>query len=468
MNIKKSKVVSAVAVVGVAAMLAACGGGNGSADSTPTPAETGDSTEAPAEGGSSNCSVDAPCEITFRWWGNDGRAAMTEEAVALFMEQNPDVVVNTEPGAFDGFFQGLAAEMTARTAPDLIQLNDSRPIEFGGMGGMVDLSTLGEWLDLSMFSDVALSPATAQGGEVFGVPTGGNAVAFAADVTLFEQAGVELPDDTTWTWDDLKALSIELNDALPDGTYGFAGLAGPAPVIRAFANQTDGGIHGTDGSITFSEEGLVEWFQMNLDFLDAGAMPPADLQEELAAAGAAETLLGQGRAAIQSVWSNQIGAFADANPNVQDGGELVLLRMPSDSTAAHVGTWLNPTLFYGITSSAAADQGRVEAAARLLDFLVNSADAAKITGVDRGVPFNADMAEVVLADLSPLEQSVVEYVERIAANSGPSIPMPGGGNPFALSVRLTAAVMFGQMTPEAAASEWLTELQRNIDEAAQG
>jgi multiple sugar transport system substrate-binding protein len=470
MNINKTKVAAAIAAVGVAGMLAACGGTGGNAVS-PTPTETA-ATDAPATDApatDSNCSVDAPCEITFRWWGNDGRAQMTQDAVDLFMEQNPDIKVNTEPGSFDGFFTGLGAEMAANTAPDLIQLNDSWPIEYGGRGGMVDLTTLGQWLDLAPFSDVALAPSTAAGGEVFGLPTGGNAVAIAADVTLFEQAGIELPDDESWTWDEMSALAVELTNALPDGTFGLAGLSGPAPIVRAFANQTDGGVFGTDGSITFSEAGLTEWFQMNLDFLNAGGVAPATLQSELAAAGAAETLLGQGLAAMQSVWSNQIGAFADANPNVADGGELVLLRMPSDNEAANVGTWLNPTLFYGITSSAQrAGDGNVEAAARLLDFLVNSEDAAKITGVDRGVPFNEAMAEVVLADLSPLEQSVVDYVARIAENSGPSIPMPqGGGAVFNLNVRFADEVMFGRMTPADAASQWLVEMQSALD-AAQG
>ena len=36
----------------------------------------------------------------------------------------------------------------------------------------------------------------------YGVSTGSNAFAVLANPTLFKEAGVDLPDDSTWTWEE--------------------------------------------------------------------------------------------------------------------------------------------------------------------------------------------------------------------------------------------------------------------------
>ena len=40
------------------------------------------------------------------------------------------------------------------------------------------------------------------------------------DPEVFEAAGVDIPDDTTWTWDDLIETATKITEATPDGTFG--------------------------------------------------------------------------------------------------------------------------------------------------------------------------------------------------------------------------------------------------------
>ena len=40
------------------------------------------------------------------------------------------------------------------------------------------------------------------------------------DPKVFEAAGVELPDDETWTWDDYADIAAEIARKSPQGTFG--------------------------------------------------------------------------------------------------------------------------------------------------------------------------------------------------------------------------------------------------------
>ena len=65
------RVVGSATAVSFAVALASCSGGSGG---------SGD------DGGD--------IELTFQWWGNDERAALTEEAIDLFEQNNPGITVS--------------------------------------------------------------------------------------------------------------------------------------------------------------------------------------------------------------------------------------------------------------------------------------------------------------------------------------------------------------------------------------
>jgi multiple sugar transport system substrate-binding protein len=51
--------------------------------------------------GNATGSADEPVTLRLVWWGNDVRAAATEDAVALFEEQYPNITVETESLPYD-------------------------------------------------------------------------------------------------------------------------------------------------------------------------------------------------------------------------------------------------------------------------------------------------------------------------------------------------------------------------------
>ena len=418
-----------------------------------SPAGTAEPAPAPAPV-ESECSVEVPCEISIRWWGNDERQRLQLEAIQIFEEQNPDIRVLPTPTNTTGHYDALAVEMVAGNPPDLFTLDGAWPMDFGADGGLYDLRQL-PGLDLTPYSDEVLGAARSATGQIWGLPTGGNTVVIWANPALFEQAGVAMPDDNTWSWDDFQRIGQEISDNTPDGTFGIGGVI---PItLRAWANQRDGGMYSPDGQIMVSEQTLTDFFEMTRANLAAGATPPAAVQaqhpSDTAGGDSAQWQIALGNAAMSAGLSNQM-------PISPVGVDLVPLRMPGDFTSPHIGTWLNPTMFWSVSNWTRYP----EATGRLLNFLVNSPDAARILVANRGAPFNQDMLDIVkeyVADRTP-----IDFVERIAESPGRAMTLPvGSGEEIGITDRMNQAVLFGQMTPQQAAQQWLVDMQAALDGA---
>ena len=77
---------------------------------------------------SSNKAEDGPVEIRFSWWGNAGRAELTNKAIAEFEAANPNIKVKPEYGDISGYFDKLATQMAANDAPDVITMGGAYPV----------------------------------------------------------------------------------------------------------------------------------------------------------------------------------------------------------------------------------------------------------------------------------------------------------------------------------------------------
>jgi len=446
-------------------LLSACGQGTTTtpgAEAPPVivePAEPGTAEPAPAPVEvESDCSVENPCTLTVRWWGNDERQRLQLEALDLFHERNPDIVVTPVPTDTTGHYQALAVEMVAGNPPDLFTLDGAWPMDFGASGGLYDLRTL-PGLDLSPYSPEVLSAAESPTGQIWGLPTGGNSMVIWANPAVFEQAGVAMPDDDTWSWEDFIRIGNEISENTPDGMWGIGGMV-PAS-LRVLANQRDGGMYTADGDLIVSEQTLTDFFQMTKDNMESGATPPASIQAEspsdTSGGDSQQWQIALGNAGMSVGFSNNRPVSAAA-----EDVQLVPLRFPGDSTEQYIGTWMNPSMFWAVSHWT----NYPEAAGRLLNFLVNDPDAAAILGANRGVPFNQAMADI--AQEHGADPVQVEFLDRIAANPGRALTLPvGSGEEIGITARYNEAVLFGQMTPEQAAQGWITDMRAALAGAPQ-
>ena len=432
-----------LAVGALALSLMGCGGTDetvvvapaGTPDAAaPTPDASG-----PAAVPADDCSVEVPCEISFRWWGGDDRQRRTLDVISLFEEQNPDVRILPMPTSLAGYYDQLLVEFAAGTAPDVFQLDASRPREFGAEGLLLGLNGL---LDTTYLPQAQINEASYEG-IIYAAPHTGNANSILLNTDLFAAAGVPLPDTDTWSWDDFIRIGEELSAGLPAGSWPLEII--PINFGRTWiAQRWQEGVFTVAGGVSAPPELFTEWLDFIQTLENDGIIPPATETAELFLVGPEESLMGQGRSAMMFAPSSTISQMTAVS-----GANLILGRVPGESTEPYVGTIIDVGIYYGISS-------RTEhpgAAVRFIDFMVNSPDAGLILGVDRGLPLNSQVAAALYETVDPVAQQQFTYIESVMANGGTAAPRSPGGWLNADVDRIVEAVLFGQMTPDVAGPE---------------
>ncbi|GAA1111317.1 ABC transporter substrate-binding protein [Nocardiopsis metallicus] len=398
-------------------------------------------------------SDDGIVELRFSWWGADDRHATMQEAIDVFEDQNPDIRITGDYTDWGSYWDRLATSTAANDAPDILMQEERYLREYGQRGALADLSEFGEHLDLS-----AIDPLVAETGELegqtFGIPTGVNAYAVLADPQAFEEAGVEMPDDTTWTWDDYVEIANEISQATDGEIVGAQSMAYNESGFQIFARQHGENLYAEDGTLAFSEETLASWFQITSDLLDGGGQPSASESVEIEAGGPDQSVLSTNQGAMAHFWTNQLGGISGSA-----GRDIELLRYPGETENERTGMYLKPAMFYAVS----AGSEHPEEAARFVDFMLNSEDAAELTLSDLGLPANVDMREHILGDLPPADERSAAFLEEITGDIIDGNPPPpiGAGEVVEITKRTSDELGFGDLTPEEAAEQFI----KNVSEA---
>lgn len=401
------------------------------------------------------CGSDAgdggPVTIRFSWWGNEERAKVTNQAVDAFEKANPGITVETESIDFNSYFDRLATSVAAQDEPDVITMGGAYPREYADRGVLLDLERVSGELDLSKLDENALSNGTFDDTQ-YGVPTGVNTYGVVANPALFAQAGVPMPDDNTWSWEDYVRIATEISARSPEGTFGSEDPTSP-DVLDLYANQHTGqGLYGKDGGIAIKPRTVRDWFTMTTKLMSQGGSPSASMTSELAGQPAPEqTLLGQGRAAMRFGWSNLITAYRQAA-----GQDLVLLRAPGETTEQGTGMWLQASQLYTISRRSE----HPEAAAKLVNFLVSDPRAADLIKADRGIPANPDIRAHLEQSLDANGKVEYDFVDRMSGLVDGDFVIGPTGSTESLDIltRVNEAVLFGQQSPDDGAEQFVTEL----------
>ncbi|MEE1617708.1 ABC transporter substrate-binding protein [Brachybacterium sp. J153] len=403
----------------------------------------------PSGSGSGGSDGGGDAALRMTWWGGDKRAALTQEVIDQYVGALNGVTIEAEPSDFSSYWDKLATQTAAGSAPDIIQMEEAYLAEYAQRGALLDLSTAG--LDTSGFTEgLAEAGTVGEAGKV-GVRGGSNAPIMLVNASLFERAGVELPDDTTWTWDDQLAIAEALGAATEDGTFGTGQFVVNPVVFRAWLRQ-----HGkalwTDGALGFDTADATGFFEHAERMLSSGAGPDASQTQEDYAAGIEQSLFATGRQGMTVAWSNQTVAFTSV---LED--ELVLMRLPAaPGDPGNHQMWLKPGMFWSV----AATSAHPEAAVAFINHFLNAPEAAEILGVERGLPPNTEIRELVKGRLEGIELETLEFVDEITPEVGadPEIAPQGGSQFESLLNRVGESFMFGEIDAAAAGQQMVDEL----------
>jgi multiple sugar transport system substrate-binding protein len=397
---------------------------------------------------------DEPVTLRLTWWGADTRAELTNQAIAAFESEHPNITVKGEFKDWAGYWDALATTTAANDSPDVIQMDELYLASYGDRGTLLDLADASDYLDTSAFDATTLEAGQIDGTQ-YAIPIGAGMLACVVNADLFTQYGVELPDDT-WTWEDYAAVADELTEKSGGAINGSSVTGGlDAGSIRYWARLHGNEVYSKDGEVTLDPAVLASLWEYNLALVESGGVESPAQSVESQSAGIEGGSLATGKIAMGFAYNTQITPLLAAS-----GADLRLLQLPGNAEAA--ANFIKPSMYWAISSQSE----HPAEAATLVDFLVNHEAAADILGTERGIPANPAMREHVAADLDEGGKLAVDYLE--SATAGPAVVVtPNGGSGFDPMIqRYTQEVLFGERTPQEAAEAFIDELKTEIDAAA--
>lgn len=421
------------------AVTAACGQSENMAE------QAADGDGAQGEGG------DEQITLRYAWWGSDFRHEANQELIEMFEEEHPNIDIVPDFTDWSSYWDKLATAVAGGDTPDIMHQEERYLREYSSRGVLADLSQYDIATDA--IDDTILASGEADGG-LYGLVNGVNVYSVLANPRVFEDAGVEMPDDTTWSWEEYQEAMTAVGNSGED-VYGLVDHGSNEAGFNVFARQHGQSLYTADGELGYEDELLVEYWNIALNLQASGGQTPASLSSEQVDAAPEVTLFGQGQAAVGIWWSNQLATLEDAS-----GESLELLRWPGESTEERPGMYYKP----GMYVSMSATTEHPEEAAMFIDWMNNSVEAGEVILADRGLPANLDVREQITPMLPEPDQRGAEFLADLEDEivDSPPVPPVGSGETQDILKRYNSEVLFGRLTPEEAAAQFREEVEAAI------
>ncbi len=338
-------------------------------------------------------------EITFAWWGNDGRNKYTIEAIKQFEKLHPDIKVNCSYAEWSGFETRNKVQMISAMEADVMQINFGWLDQYSPDGtGYYDINQLGDYIDLGNFSEDMLEYGY-EGDALNAIPIAMNTETVYINKTIYDKYGLDVPT----TWDDLFNAAKVMSK---DGIYPISAASKSMWLyLIAYTEQYTGDkFLSDDGSLNFDEED----FQVMIDFykklVDEKVVPQLEHYERIK--------LDNEEYAGSVAWvSDAESYFGQA---IENGREIVIADYTTiEGHSVGEGWYAKPATMYAVSTHTS----QPEEAGMLLDFLLNSEEMAQLQGLEKGIPIS-ESAKKVIAD-----EGMLEGIQYDASQKMESVPM---------------------------------------------
>lgn len=395
---------------------------------------------------------DGDVEITFQWWGNDERAALTEEAIDLFEEKHPGITVSTSFSTIDSYIPKLATQVASKSAPDLFLIPMESVKEYSEKGATLDLTDyIGDEIKIDDISEASQKIGVVNG-TTYGFTLGTATSAWIYNPTVWAEAGAKVPSGD-FAWEDL----IEAGEKIRASTDGeVAALSDPGGYIAWFATwlNQQGKIGWTeDGQLGFEPSDLEAWFTLMERLRESGATTDPEttttIDQSMQNSG-----LARGESAGEFAAASLTGAYADTI-----GAENVALApLPSDSDTLAI------SMAGTNVAAIAANSEHPSEAAMFLDFMINDPDAAKILGLTRGIPINQANYEALIPELDGADKAVGDFVTTYQERFSEPDPLaPPGATTIPADFTLAyESIIFGQSSIEEASASLYEKFEATV------
>lgn len=282
---------------------------------------------------SSNSSEDGDnATIKYAYWDKN-QEQMLKDLVEEFNKEYPNIKVNLELTPYDQYFTKLDAAATGDGLPDVFWMNGPNFVKYASnnMIEPIDEMIKEDSVDLSPYPEGLLS-LYEYDGKSYALPKDYDTIGLWYNKALFDEAGLEYPNDT-WTWDDL----LEAAKALTDEEKGVHGIAAYIQDAQASYYNTilanDGFIISEDKKESgFDDPKTIEGLQLYHDLIHVHGVSPTHAQMETTTA---TSMFESGKVAMMFQASYMIPQFKSNEYTVENADVTVLPIMNKRSNVIH-------------------------------------------------------------------------------------------------------------------------------------
>lgn len=154
---------------------------------------------------------------------SDGVEDALNASIESFNEKHPDVEVKVTITPFAEYWTKLKTSLGGGSGPDVFWMNGPNFHQYSTTNLIKNLEPLIEE-DSDFNKDTYYETVTdmyTYDGDLYAAPYFFDSVAMFYNKALFDEAGVDYPDET-WTWDDIEKYGEKLTNE-DEGIYGYAG-----------------------------------------------------------------------------------------------------------------------------------------------------------------------------------------------------------------------------------------------------
>jgi multiple sugar transport system substrate-binding protein len=389
--------------------------------------------------------------ITFVWWGSDGRATLTKKAVELFQQKNPKIKVQTSFSAYAAYWEKLATQTAGGKPPDVLNVDTRYLAEYGGRNVLADLNGgAGKSISLTDINPELAATGVYQG-KRYAVPWAQNTPAMLYDPAAFTAAGADPAKGLTW--DQYADATQKVSAASGFAARGATDFGILDTTLEIWLRQQSKQFYTPEGKLGFSADDLRRYWQLAGRLRDAKGASPADVTASYNTSPE-QSPLGKKLTSSEFAYDNLLPAYQKAN-----GKPLNVAPYPTDG-GGNTGQYRRPSMFLSVS----ARSQQQEAAAKLVDFLVNDPDVGKIVGTDRGLAPNLKVRAQLASAATGNDKTLYDYEAGLEPKLGaaPPVPPKGAGAIQKLLQRTYEEVAFGRMSIDDAVSRFMSEAEKGL------
>ena len=461
---KKKVVGTLLCVAMTTTLLAGCGSSSDDSSTEETEEAAEEETEETAEEETEEAAEEETTEeassdeqITLRvaWWGSQDRHDRTIEAIELYESLNPNVTIEYEYYSYDDYYTKLKTLVASDEVWDVFQLTDNYPAYMDKIYPLDEFIESGV-VDTSDIDDAYLYSTQAYDGSIAGLALGVNTYALMYDPDMFEEAGVEIPDEN-WTWDDYQAAADAITDAL--GIYGssyfssdgewiygcelYIPLQGDEEGQYNFYNKELTGMGFDDPQM------LTGYIQMRADMMNNGSYPDMGTGNEIT--GYDNDFFTTGEAAMGQLVLNNYPYIYDLLQ--EQGRTAAITTVPKYSEDGNSASLVRSSQMFSVSQ----DSDYKEEAAAFISWFVNDMDCNAILEGERGIPINNSVREALYEEATEGQQLMYDFMDTIAESAvagAVNCTWPDGNDEVEDNYKnYIQQVMNGEITAEEAAEQ---------------